>query len=97
LTKSEKLKKKEGNAMQGSILSGNIDTTTKEFMITEVKHVPTQSSLSLEKANSLYRRIEQQDMHEGMMVTINDGWPIFLNSHEVQLLKGDLQSILQQL
>ncbi|MFC3882246.1 hypothetical protein ACFOU2_01360 [Bacillus songklensis] len=83
--------------MQGSILRGDVDASTHQFTITEVKHVPTQSSLSLEKANSLYRRIEQQDMHEGMMITVNDGWPIFLTSSEVQLLKQDLQSILQQL
>ncbi|HWO98885.1 MAG TPA: hypothetical protein VNM45_21730 [Bacillus sp. (in: firmicutes)] len=83
--------------MQGSILSGNLDTAAHEFTITEVKHVPTESALSKEKVTSLYRRIEQQSGKEGMLVTINDGWPIFLTSEEVQLLKHDLHSILQQM
>lgn len=83
--------------MEGSILCGNLDATVSEFLITEVKHVPTESTLSKEKADSLYRRIEQQNTNEGMMITINDGWPIFLTSEEVQLLKQDLYAILQQL
>lgn len=83
--------------MEGSILCGNFDATAHEFLITEVKHVPTESTLSKEKADSLYRRIEQQGTNEGMMVTINDGWPIFLSGQEVQLLKQDLHAILQQL
>jgi hypothetical protein len=83
--------------MQGSILYGNVDEENNEFLITGVKHVPTESSLSKEKADSLYRRIQQQNPDEGMMITINDGWPIFLTKEEVTLLKHDLHSILQQL
>lgn len=83
--------------MQGSILYGNINEESDTFLITEVKHVPTKSSLSKEKATSLYHRIEQQNPNEGMMVTINDGWPIFLTKEEVGLLKQDLHAILEQL
>jgi hypothetical protein len=82
------------NHVEGIILSGNIDSEAHEFVVTKVKNVSTQSVISLDQLQSIYRYLlHKGERGEPTMVTINDQIPVMLNAEENQQLLHELERI----
>jgi hypothetical protein len=82
------------NSVDGVILSGTIDNSSHEFVITRVKNVSTQSVISFDQLRSIYNHLSKNgDSKEPFMMTINDQIPVILNIEENKQLLQELESI----
>jgi hypothetical protein len=80
--------------VEGSILSGNLDCDSREFVVTRVKNVSTQSVISFRQLSSIYKYLSNsEDRIEPFMMTINDQIPVMLNSEENKQLLHELERI----
>ncbi|WP_062239365.1 hypothetical protein [Fictibacillus sp. FJAT-27399] len=86
--------------MNGNIISGEFDEGMNEFSLQQVKHLTTQSTLSVSQLNKLYGYLQkhQSDL-DGQVITLYDAMPIRLSQEEIGLLLqdlGNIQSLYQQ-
>jgi hypothetical protein len=80
--------------VEGSILSGNLDCDSREFVVTRVKNVSTQSVISFDQLSSIYKYLaKSRNGIEPFMMTINDQIPVMLNSEENKQLLHELERI----
>ncbi|MGG1575181.1 hypothetical protein [Fictibacillus sp. NRS-1165] len=80
--------------MNGNIISGEFDVSMNEFSLQQVKHLATQSTLSVSQLNKLYGYLQKhQNDLDGQVITLYDAMPVRLSSEEIGLLLHDLKSI----
>jgi hypothetical protein len=92
----EKLSKRGGNTMdwKGSIISGEYDCQAEEFILQQVKHFSTVSTLNSNQVNQLYNYLyNHKDETDGQVLTMNDQMLVPLSQAEIKQLIEDLEQI----
>ncbi|MEN2766787.1 hypothetical protein [Ornithinibacillus xuwenensis] len=74
----------------GAIFNGEIEPGS--FYLTQVKNIPTASSLSIDHINKLTEYLNAQK--ESCTITVNDQIPMLLNEQDMNHLLQDLKAIV---
>ncbi|MBB5173803.1 hypothetical protein [Texcoconibacillus texcoconensis] len=84
--------------MDQSILSGEVDAQSKEYVLRRVKHCETQSVLDAEQLEHLNHHIGQAvEADEEYILTVNDQIPVRLNREEMQQLLLEIRQIAEHI
>lgn len=80
--------------IHGNILFGDLDQGTNEFLLQQVKHFMTQSTLSSSQLEKLYSYLKKhQNDTEGQVVSLYDSLLVRLSQQEISMLLKDLENI----
>lgn len=83
--------------MNGNIVSGQFDYPNNEFVIKQVKHLDTVSSIEKDQIELLYHYLSKNNNGSGQVLSLNDQILLQLNSDEIRALLNDLETILSKL
>jgi hypothetical protein len=86
-----------GMSYDTPIFSGEIDMSSQEYTLKEIKNVTTQSVISKQQLQSLHRYLSRQKGEESVIITINDQIPLMLNQLETEQLLHEINQIIKQL
>ncbi|KHE72981.1 hypothetical protein [Halobacillus sp. BBL2006] len=79
---------------KGSIISGEYDSQAEEFILQQVKHISTLSTLNSNQVNQLYHYLyNHKDEADGQVLTMNDQLLVPLSQTEINQLIEDLEQI----
>ncbi|QOR68693.1 hypothetical protein IM538_11555 [Cytobacillus suaedae] len=80
--------------LNGSIFSGNVDLDSREFVLTSVKEMNTQTVLNEKQLDAIYhylnKVVHQEEYH---VLTLYDQLPVRLKNDEITLLLSELDKI----
>ncbi|MRG85822.1 hypothetical protein [Salinibacillus xinjiangensis] len=78
-----------GNMVKGE-LSGE-----KEFVITQIKNLDTQSVLHPNQLQAMYQYLSKQlELSEDCIITVNDQLPVRLNGQDTESLHQDINQLM---
>jgi hypothetical protein len=84
--------------MDNSIISGNINYQTNEFILYKVKDFETQSVIKLNQLNRIFDYLNMVKDEESLpIIMINDQMPVRLSKEEIQQLLKEIENIRSQL
>ncbi len=80
--------------LNGNIISGEFDNLTNEFVLQEIKHFSTQSTIKENQLNDLSEYLNKHK-HEtgGQILTMYDQMLIPLNREEINYFLEDLDQV----
>lgn len=79
----------------GKIINGHFNPEEEDFIITQVRHIDTQSTISDHYLKNLKNYLESSK--EGCTIAINDQIPILLDMEEISNLVDDIERIMEHL
>ncbi|MBB6452319.1 hypothetical protein HNQ94_000764 [Salirhabdus euzebyi] len=82
----------------GQVVQGELNTVEDEFILTNIKHLITQSVIQHKQLDLLQQYLQSKaEQKESCILTVNDQIPVKLNEGEVLLLIKELAEIQQKL
>ena len=81
--------------LQGTIISGEFDSSMNEFSLQKVKNFNTESVLKENQINNIYHYLkEHQHEEDGQIITLYDQMLVRLAQNEVNQLIVDLEKVM---
>ncbi|WP_226579084.1 hypothetical protein [Halobacillus litoralis] len=82
---------------KGKIISGEFEDQGEDFILHQVKHFSTTSTLNESQVNSIYNYLSKAESdRDGQILTLNDQMLIRLSQEEIRLVMDDLEYIRSQ-
>jgi hypothetical protein len=95
-SKGKSLKGDEGMLI-GDIISGEFDEQYEQFVLQQVKHFTTETTLNENQLTALYNYLKlHQGDSSGHVITLYDQLPIRLSKGEIECFIQDLEVVLSQ-
>jgi hypothetical protein len=81
--------------LQGTIISGEFDSSMNEFSLQKVKNFNTESVLKENQINNIYHYLKvHQSENDGQIITLYDQMPVLLSQKEINQLICDLERVM---
>ncbi|MEY2193298.1 hypothetical protein AB7942_11205 [Neobacillus sp. BF23-41] len=81
--------------LQGTIISGEFDSSMNEFSLQKVKNFNTESVLKENQINNIYHYLKKhQHEEDGQIITLYDQMLVRLAQNEVNQLIVDLEKVM---
>ncbi|PFO09718.1 hypothetical protein COJ85_00905 [Bacillus sp. AFS076308] len=81
--------------LQGTIITGEFDSSMNEFSLQKVKNFNTESVLKDNQINNIYHYLkEHQHEDDGQVITLYDQMPIRISQKEINQLICDLERVM---
>lgn len=81
--------------LQGTIISGEFDSSMNEFSLQKVKNFDTESVLKENQINNIYHYLKKhQHEEDGQIITLYDHMLVRLAQNEVNQLIVDLEKVM---
>ena len=82
------------STFSGHVLSGELSLQEPSFMLKQVKHLETESYLSIENLSALQHYLQRRyDEGDDFVLTLNDQIPVRFSNKEMELLLLDFHEI----